>query len=186
MRQEIRNLQRKLGISMVYVTHDQAEAMSMADRVVLLRDGRIEQNAPPEVIYQRPASTFVARFIGTPPMNIIRLGEQGGGAAIEGLDYSSLPDGAAQDLSLGIRPGGYRESAMGPGLLRPSAIWTTLGADTIVDCRIGDQTVSVRAHGRIKIQPGSQVNLVWSVENVHFFESTSGQRRDDLRSTGAS
>ena len=58
MRQEIRILQRKLGISMVYVTHDQAEAMSMADRVVLLRDGRIEQNAPPETIYQRPASTF--------------------------------------------------------------------------------------------------------------------------------
>ncbi len=87
MRQEIRGLQRKLGISMVYVTHDQAEAMSMADRVVLLRDGRIEQNAAPETIYQRPASTFVARFIGTPPMNIIQLDRQGGGAAIEGLDH---------------------------------------------------------------------------------------------------
>ena len=70
MRAEIRHLQRQLGITMVYVTHDQVEAMSMADRVVLLNRGKIEQNATPVELYERPANTFVARFIGTPPMNL--------------------------------------------------------------------------------------------------------------------
>ena len=73
MRAEIRSLQRQLGITMVYVTHDQVEAMSMADRVVLLDKGRIEQNATPVELYERPANTFVARFIGTPPMNLLPL-----------------------------------------------------------------------------------------------------------------
>ena len=178
MRQEIRTLQRKLGISMVYVTHDQAEAMSMADRVVLLRDGRIEQNAAPETIYQRPASTFVARFIGTPPMNIIRLDRQGDGAAIEGLDRPG------EDLSLGVRPEDIEISGEA-GVPATVTSLEYLGADSIVDCRIGEQTVAVRAHGRIKIEPGTQVNLAWSAENVHFFQSSTGQRRDDLRPNGA-
>ena len=104
MRLEIRGLQKKLGITMVYVTHDQAEAMSMADQVVLLRDGRIEQAAPPEEIYQRPATTFVGQFIGTPPMNVIRLAEQAGGAVIDGLEQPIILDRPGRDLSLGVRP----------------------------------------------------------------------------------
>mgnify|MGYP003694025079 CR=1 FL=1 len=86
MRAEIRNLQRQLGITMVYVTHDQVEAMSMADRVVLLNRGRIEQNATPVELYERPANTFVARFIGTPPMNLLPLERGDGGAVIAGTD----------------------------------------------------------------------------------------------------
>jgi sn-glycerol 3-phosphate transport system ATP-binding protein len=183
MRQEIRTLQRKLGISMVYVTHDQAEAMSMADRVVLLRDGCIEQTAAPETIYQRPASTFVARFIGTPPMNIIRLDRQGDGAAIEGLDHPYMLERPGEDLSLGVRPEDI-EISDNAGVPATVSGLDYLGADSIVDCRIGEQTVSVRTHGRIKIEPGSQVNLVWSLENVHFFQSSTGQRRDDLSPNG--
>ena len=76
MRTEIRSLQQRLGMTMVYVTHDQTEAMTMADRVVLMRDGRIEQNGTPEELYNRPATAFTARFIGTPPMNLIASGEQ--------------------------------------------------------------------------------------------------------------
>src|SRR6187401_582074 len=73
MRREIRELQQRLGITMVYVTHDQVEAMTMADQVVLMRNGRIEQDAPPDEIYENPASIFVARFVGTPPMNVVPL-----------------------------------------------------------------------------------------------------------------
>ena len=73
MRREIRGLQQKLGITMLYVTHDQTEAMTMADQVVLLREGRVEQDAAPADLYARPATVFAARFIGTPPMNILRL-----------------------------------------------------------------------------------------------------------------
>lgn len=75
MRTEIRALQQRLGMTMVYVTHDQTEAMTMADRVVLMRDGRIEQNGTPEELYNRPATAFTARFIGTPPMNLLRQGD---------------------------------------------------------------------------------------------------------------
>src|SRR6478609_1271474 len=71
MRTEIRALQQRLGMTMVYVTHDQTEAMTMADRVILMRDGRIEQNGPPEALHSRPETAFTARFIGTPPMNLI-------------------------------------------------------------------------------------------------------------------
>src|SRR5437016_8606100 len=84
MRGEIRSLQRALGITMVYVTHDQVEAMSMADRVVLLNGGKIEQNATPVDLYENPANTFVARFIGTPPMNLLPLESVPEGAAIAG------------------------------------------------------------------------------------------------------
>ena len=183
MRQEIRSLQRKLGITMIYVTHDQAEAMSMADRVVLLRDGRIEQNAAPETIYQRPASTFVARFIGTPSMNIIRLDGPGGGAIV-GLDHPYMLDRSGEDLSLGVRPEDI-EISDGAGVAAIVSDLEYLGADSIVDCRIGDQTVSVRTHGRLKIELGAQVNLTWSLENVHFFHSSTGQRCDDHRPGGA-
>src|SRR5437867_8827643 len=78
MRREIRGLQQKLGVTMVYVTHDQTEAMSMADQVILLRDGRVEQNASPAELYARPATAFAARFIGTPPMNLLRLASSPG------------------------------------------------------------------------------------------------------------
>src|SRR5690348_15197019 len=82
MRREIRALQRRLGITMVYVTHDQTEAMTMADQVILLRDGRIEQDAPPDLLYARPATAFAARFIGTPPMSIVALADGPGGGAV--------------------------------------------------------------------------------------------------------
>src|SRR5437016_5804352 len=86
MRQEIRSLQRELGITMVYVTHDQIEAMTMADRVILLSGGEIVQNGSPAELYETPATTFVARFIGTPPMNLLKLERTPSGAAIAGSD----------------------------------------------------------------------------------------------------
>ena len=179
MRLEIRNLQRKLGISMVYVTHDQAEAMSMADRVVLLREGRIEQNAPPDEIYQKPATVFAARFIGTPPMNILRLEERQGRATIEGLREPYVLDSSGADLSLGVRPEDLR-LADSNGLPATVRDLEYLGADSIIDCDIGSQRISVRAQGRIRLQTGTQVSLNCNKESIHFFQSSSGRRRDDL------
>ena len=181
MRLEIRALQRKLGISMVYVTHDQAEAMSMADRVVLLRDGRIEQNALPEVIYQRPATTFVAQFIGTPPMNIVRLEERGGAAVIQGLEGPPILEQPGDDLSFGIRPEDLQIGEGEGGVPAVVRDLEYLGADTIVDCDVGRQRVAVRAHGRIRLETGARVSLSWHEEGVHFFQSSTGQRRDDLK-----
>src|SRR5690348_8980657 len=104
MRLEIRALQRKLGITMVYVTHDQVEAMSMADRVVLLRAGRIEQNGTPVSLYERPANTFVARFIRTPPMSLLRRRAARGGAVITGTHAQAVLDAGCAAGVLGVRP----------------------------------------------------------------------------------
>src|SRR4030095_15208188 len=91
MRREIGQLQQRLGITMVYVTHDQTEAMTMADRVVLLRNGRIEQVGSPEELYARPATEFTARFVGAPPMNILR--SNGGLTGVRPEDIRLASDG---------------------------------------------------------------------------------------------
>ncbi len=104
MRAEIRHLQRQLGITMVYVTHDQVEAMSMADRVVLLNRGRIEQNGTPAELYERPANTFVARFIGTPPMNLLPLEAGPDGAVVAGTLGPAVAPSRCAGLTLGVRP----------------------------------------------------------------------------------
>src|SRR5690606_29967781 len=90
MRKEIRSIQKSLGMTMVYVTHDQIEAMSLADQVILMRNGRIEQKATPSELYLRPATSFAARFIGTPPMNLVELEDGDGGAVVKGTDGPAL------------------------------------------------------------------------------------------------
>src|SRR3954447_13369666 len=103
MRAEIHGLQRQLGITMLYVTHDQIEAMSMADQVVLLSGGRIEQVAPPAMMYARPAGVFAAQFIGQPAMNLMQLEPAPGGAAIAGTAGVALLAGAAAGMVAGVR-----------------------------------------------------------------------------------
>jgi len=162
MRREIRGLQQSLGITMVYVTHDQTEAMSMADQVILLREGRVEQDAPPEALYARPATAFAARFIGTPPMNVLAL--------------------ADRRRLLGVRPEDVR---IGVGR-EPGAVEATvrsieyLGADSILMCAIGAQALAVRVPGRVRLAPGARVHLVWAPEAAHVFDAETGHRRDDV------
>ena len=104
MRREILALQRRLGITMLYVTHDQTEAMGMADQIVLLRDGHIEQDAAPADVYARPATSFAASFIGTPPMNLFPLEQRGGGMVMRGTDGPALASAIEGDVLGGIRP----------------------------------------------------------------------------------
>jgi sn-glycerol 3-phosphate transport system ATP-binding protein len=181
MRREIRALQQSLGITMVYVTHDQTEAMSMADQVILLRDGRVEQDAAPDRLYARPATAFTARFIGTPPMNILTLADGTRGAVIAGSDGPPLLAGRGTGLLLGIRPEDVRLDA-GMGTEGVSATVKSveyLGADSILTCAVGSQTLAVRAPGRITLAPGAPVRLSWSPEAAHVFDAQSGSRRDD-------
>ena len=179
MRVEIRELQRKLGITMVYVTHDQAEAMSMADLVILLREGCIEQDAPPEEIYQRPATAFAARFIGTPPMNIVRLEDRAEGAVVRGSDGPALLPQTGATVSLGVRPEDISLSESG-GIPASVLAVEYLGADSIIDCRAGEERIAVRAQGKAALASGAQVGLTWPINAVHVFETESGLRRDDL------
>jgi sn-glycerol 3-phosphate transport system ATP-binding protein len=185
MRREIRALQQSLGITMVYVTHDQTEAMSMADQVILLRDGRVEQDATPEELYARPASAFTARFIGTPPMNILALADGAGGAVIAGTDGPPLLAGQGTGRLLGVRPEDVRidvrlEVGMISGSVGASVRSVEyLGADSILACAVGSQTLAVRAPGRVTLSPGAPVRLSWSPDATHVFDAQSGSRRDD-------
>jgi len=177
MRREIRALQQKLGITMVYVTHDQSEAMSMADRVILMRDGRVEQAAAPDELYARPATAFAARFIGTPPMNILSLAAAEGGAAIAGTGTPVLPNPAAEFL-LGIRP---EDVTLGDGGM-PARVQSVefLGADTVVNCLLGSQTLTARVSGKALLGPGAEIQVGWRPDKAQVFDAASGRRRDDV------
>ncbi|HEY0521999.1 MAG TPA: ABC transporter ATP-binding protein [Stellaceae bacterium] len=185
MRREIRALQQKLGITMVYVTHDQTEAMTMADQVILLRDGRIEQDAPPDLLYARPATAFAARFIGTPPMSIVALADtpdaSGGAVVRETSGPVVLAGQHGGKLLMGVRPEHVRLSADGGGV--PARVETIeyLGADSVLTCAVGGETMTVRTPGKTALAPGAAVGLNWSPEDVHFFDAESGYRRGNLR-----
>ncbi len=177
MRREIRELQQKLGITMVYVTHDQTEAMSMADQVILLRDGKIEQDAAPEVMYAKPQTVFAARFIGTPPMNIVKLTTLAGGsntvkAALEAFGADTL---------VGMRPEHVRMVAASEGIRAVVAAVEYLGADSIVDCKIGEEIVTVRVAGQSALKPGAALGLLIEAQDLHFFDAASGKRREDIK-----
>jgi sn-glycerol 3-phosphate transport system ATP-binding protein len=160
MRAEIRALQRRLGMTVVYVTHDQVEAMSMADHVILMRAGRVEQAGTPAELYARPASTFAARFIGTPAMNLVPL--------------PAIERGAAEGLTGGIRPEHIRIGTDGIPAIVTSAEYQ--GADTIVAARVGEASLLVRAPGEVSLTPGSQVHLGWEPGAVHLFDTKNGLR----------
>ncbi len=150
MRSEIRALQQRLGMSVIYVTHDQVEAMSMADRIVLMNDGRIEQIDVPETLYNHPKTVFTAQFIGSPPMNII---------------YSD-------NKYLGVRPEHIEISNTG---LPASVISCDYhGADTIVLADIGQQEeeqklVKIRYPGHALFTPQQQISIQWRSEHEHSF-----------------
>jgi len=173
MRAEILALQRQLGITMLYVTHDQIEAMSMADQVVLLSAGRIEQVAAPATMYARPAGLFAARFIGQPAMNLLQLEATHDGAAIAGSQV--VIEGAQAGMVAGIRAEDVR---LGDRDGIPSTVLGKeyLGADTMLRCRIGSEQIQVRAGRAVPAQVGDAVRLSWPDDALHLFDGKSGQR----------
>ncbi len=176
MRREIRSLQQALGITMVYVTHDQIEAMTMADQVVLLRAGRVEQDATPAELYARPATVFAARFIGTPPMNVLALDDAPGGAVVRGTEAPAVIPGKGEGVLLGVRPEDIALTS-GPGIPARLTTLEYLGADSILTCAVGDQALAVRAPGRVELPVGAAVTLIWKPDTTHLFDAATGARR---------
>jgi sn-glycerol 3-phosphate transport system ATP-binding protein len=178
MRQEIRAIQRALGITMVYVTHDQVEAMSMADRVILLNAGRIEQNGTPADLYEAPANVFVARFIGTPPMNLLALEAGNGGAVIAGTSGPAVASADRAAGTLGVRP---EHITLGRDTGVDARIDGVeyLGADSVLTCRIGVQALTIRVAGRTGLSRGDVTRLSWARGAQHFFEAVTGKRSED-------
>ena len=170
MRREIRALQRQLGMTMLYVTHDQVEAMTMADQVVLMRNGRIEQDAAPSALYEKPATIFAARFVGTPPMNVIP-------AALVPDDMASPPGGHPRNaLAIGIRPETARLGM--DGMAATVAAVEYLGADTLIETRVADQSFIVRLPGRANAAVGETVHVAWDSAAAHWFDLSSQCRID--------
>jgi len=180
MRQEIRALQQRLAMTVLYVTHDQTEAMSMADRVMLLNNGRVEQFGTPDSLYDRPETTFTASFIGSPPMNLLPL-------AVEG-ERLRLPDGRSiavrlpGEAVLGIRPEALRPVEVEEALLTTEVVAVEyLGADSIVTARAGDASLAVRLAGKVALRKGDRLGLAWDPADLHCFDRVTEQRRDDWR-----
>jgi multiple sugar transport system ATP-binding protein len=181
MRTEIKALHQRLGSTSIYVTHDQIEAMTMADKIVIMRDGRIEQVGPPLEVYDFPRNLFVAAFIGSPSMNLIsgRLRGLNGALHVETEDGVELPLPAhvsgtdGQSVQYGVRPH-HLAVTNGRGLEATVEVVEPTGSDTLVFARIGKQKVCGAFSERYTFRPGERIALSPSLDRVHLFDAQSG------------
>jgi sn-glycerol 3-phosphate transport system ATP-binding protein len=176
-RLEIQKLHAELGVTSLFVTHDQVEAMTLAERMIVMNGGRIEQIGTPEQVYGTPASTFVAGFIGSPPMNLMQGRGEGTGFAIDGgLLPLPVPAPRTGPLMLGVRP----EHAV----LDPAGAWPLkvemlemLGAERLVYGRLGDAMFTLRIEGTLAPpQRGEVVRMAVRPQHLHWFDPDTGQR----------
>jgi sn-glycerol 3-phosphate transport system ATP-binding protein len=178
-RLEIQKLHRELGITSLFVTHDQVEAMTLAQRMMVMNAGRMEQFGSPEEVYQRPATTFVAGFIGSPPMNLMR-GQADGARFSIGGHTLPLPAAAPRNgkLILGLRPEHASWGAAGSGTWELQVdVVETLGAERLVYCRLGETLFTVRIDGMLAPpRPGDRVPLGVAAERLHWFDADTSQR----------
>ena len=183
MRTEIRELHQRLATTSIYVTHDQIEAMTMADRIVVMRDGRVEQIGGPLELYDTPANTFVAGFIGSPAMNLVpgtvRVNGAGPGVEFEGGLRLPLPHAAhaadGQAVLYGMRPEHCAPSE-GNGIPAEVVVVEPTGADTQLFCRFNGQDISSLVRERVACRPGDHIRLAPDPERVHVFDATTGAR----------
>lgn len=192
MRMEIKQLQRTLATTSVYVTHDQLEAMTLGDRLVVLNEGRIEQIGSPIDVYERPESLFVAGFIGSPAMNLVPVVIRQGRLALADGAGLDAPDGHGIDCCmLGVRPEDLRIIADDQEPIATSSlsldvevgIVEPVGAESYLHCRIGGGTTSpevvVRVAGRSAHEPGARLRLSAEASKLHVFDAQSGKRVAD-------
>ncbi|MBE3640182.1 ABC transporter ATP-binding protein [Mangrovicoccus algicola] len=183
MRTQIKRLHAMLGTTTVYVTHDQTEAMTLADRVVVLRGGRLVQEGPPMQLYSRPNCRFVGEFIGSPQMNVFSGHLDRSGAAPrlrvgnEALDLGEvpLPDGAPLDI--GIRPEHLVPAAPGAARFAPVVdVCEPLGSDTLAICRFGGQELTARLPPDIALSRDQPIGLGYDTADLHYFDGSTGAR----------
>jgi len=173
MRIEIKALQRRLGVTAMYVTHDQVEAMTMADRIIVMNGGRIEQIGTPQEVYDTPASTFVASFMGAPPMNLLPARTESGVVQFAGIELASR-NGVDGLVTLGIRPEDLIPDNTGPLRIEVDLI-EELGAHRLLHGRIGDEVLTVHVGKDFEATPGP---LTLSVKPgaVSLFHPETGAR----------
>ena len=171
VRVEIKKLHDSLGATMVYVTHDQVEAMTLADVLVVLRGGRVEQRGAPLELYEHPATRFVASFIGSPAMNFFEAEVIDGRLCADGIRLKA-PRGARGRLSVGIRPHDVRRSDGGPLRLEVEVV-EAMGFETYAHGKVAGAPFVARLEGNERPAPGDALDL--DVTRVHLFDAESGR-----------
>ena len=172
MRAEIKQLHQRLGATMVYVTHDQVEAMTLADRIVVLKDGHIEQIGTPAELYATPKSRFVASFIGSPAMNFLPVQVANGSFELPGGGQvaAAVVDRAyAGRADLGIRPEHLAVSDDGPAISGRIELIEPLGADTLINVSVGDHQLTARLPGDASPQLGAPIRLAFNPARAALF-----------------
>ena len=186
MRAELKKLQKELGITTIYVTHDQVEAMTMADRIAVMNKGRIMQIGRPKELYEHPANIFVAGFIGSPPMNFLdaEIVEKNNKIVLKVDKYELvLPDWMAEKIGplpreaiLGIRPEHIKIAA---GEEKntwsvPVFVVEPMGTETIINVKIGDKIVKIRTLQEIEVHPGDIIKIIIPINRIHLFDKKTG------------
>jgi multiple sugar transport system ATP-binding protein len=182
MRSEIKELHQRLKTTSIYVTHDQIEAMTMGDKIVVMKDGRIEQTGSPLELYDHPVNLFVAGFIGSPAMNFLSgtLRRADGAARVElgdgtRLDAPASAGGAdGQPVIMGMRP--EHLALADSGIPSKVVVVEPTGADTFVACRHAGEELSVVFRERHDFTPGSTIHLQPDLQHAHLFDASTGQR----------
>ena len=175
-RAQIKNLQSKLKTTTVYVTHDQIEAMTLADRVVVMNAGRIQQVGTPTDIYNSPANTFVASFIGSPAMNLVEGDLANGVFSGAGVRVEGLPTSASGRVTLGFRAEDAEIVSSGGQIAAPIYSIELLGEATMITWRLGKSLVSVKTKKDFRVQIGDEVQADISAEICHLFDTATGER----------
>jgi multiple sugar transport system ATP-binding protein len=196
MRAEIKLLHQRLGSTIVYVTHDQVEAMTLGDRIAVMKDGVVQQFGSPQEIYDNPANLFVAGFIGSPPMNFLRGRITADGFALEHAGASTLLPlppalaalaGTGREIILGVRPEHITDADsartnIGADGYQGAAVACTVemieptGPDTLVFTRLNGTRVTCRAHPRARATPGQPMTLVFDLSKAVLFDPATEQR----------
>jgi len=177
-RAQIKNLSHELKVTTIYVTHDQIEAMTLADRVVVMKDGIVQQVGSPTEIYDRPANAFVASFIGAPAMNLVSGNVfnnifTGGDLKIEGLNTQNQP------AQLGFRAEDASTVTEGGDIHAAVYTMELLGDATMITVRVNDELVSIKAHKDYRVKIGDMVHISVPKEICHLFDTKTGARIGD-------
>ncbi|WP_237068021.1 ABC transporter ATP-binding protein [Microbulbifer guangxiensis] len=182
MRAEIADLHQRLGATMIYVTHDQTEAMTLANRIVVLRDGRVEQVGEPMALYSNPVNQFVAGFIGSPKMNFlpvlrhgsdedeISVGVNGEGGRVELIISCHTIPASDDELTLGIRPEHITIDDSSALRARVRSV-EQLGSISYLYCTLAGQSLCVQSHGQLLPRPGYEVGLTFAPDKLYLFDS---------------
>lgn len=175
-RVELKKLQRNLDVTAIYVTHDQEEAMTLADRMAVFLEGTIKQVGTPTEVFDRPNCVEVAAFIGSPPMNIVPAKLDGDSLTVEGhvVRLARRPDHAPGPITVGVRPGHVR--------IHPNGIPTrlylseNLGETRLLNLKMGEVLVKMRTAGAERIAEGDTVPIAFEPESIHLFDAKTGRR----------